>query len=169
MDAKRQSYRPSTLEAFDAYLQSQLMPAFGDTPINRITTPQVAAWFHAYSRIKPGGANQAILHLVTMLNWAKTRGLLAEDAPNPCAPIKRNRRQARGQMLSSSQLKSLGRVLDRRRSRTPDAVDAIRLLLLTGCRAGEIVGLTWAEVKPCLLYTSPSPRDQRGSRMPSSA
>ena len=26
-----------------------------------------------------------------------------------------------------------------------------------------------AEVKICLLYTSPSPRDQRGSRMPSSA
>ena len=27
----------------------------------------------------------------------------------------------------------------------------------------------WVEGKPCLLYTSPSPRDQRGSRMPSSA
>ena len=26
-----------------------------------------------------------------------------------------------------------------------------------------------AGVEPCLLYTSPSPRDQRGSRMPSSA
>ena len=26
-----------------------------------------------------------------------------------------------------------------------------------------------APSKPCLLYTSPSPRDQRGSRMPSSA
>ena len=26
-----------------------------------------------------------------------------------------------------------------------------------------------ASTKPCLLYTSPSPRDQRGSRMPSSA
>ena len=25
------------------------------------------------------------------------------------------------------------------------------------------------ETKDCLLYTSPSPRDQRGSRMPSSA
>ena len=24
-------------------------------------------------------------------------------------------------------------------------------------------------MEPCLLYTSPSPRDQRGSRMPSSA
>ena len=29
---------------------------------------------------------------------------------------------------------------------------------------GEVVA-----VGPCLLYTSPSPRDQRGSRMPSSA
>ena len=26
-----------------------------------------------------------------------------------------------------------------------------------------------SSVNPCLLYTSPSPRDQRGSRMPSSA
>ena len=25
------------------------------------------------------------------------------------------------------------------------------------------------DITPCLLYTSPSPRDQRGSRMPSSA
>ena len=34
-------------------------------------------------------------------------------------------------------------------------------------------GLCWAKdgvwSMPCLLYTSPSPRDQRGSRMPSSA
>ena len=29
--------------------------------------------------------------------------------------------------------------------------------------------LKGAEVLDCLLYTSPSPRDQRGSRMPSSA
>ena len=31
------------------------------------------------------------------------------------------------------------------------------------------VGLSGASVQACLLYTSPSPRDQRGSRMPSSA
>ena len=31
------------------------------------------------------------------------------------------------------------------------------------------VPLIWAHGTSCLLYTSPSPRDQRGSRMPSSA
>ena len=33
-------------------------------------------------------------------------------------------------------------------------------------REGEVINL---DLLPCLLYTSPSPRDQRGSRMPSSA
>ena len=32
---------------------------------------------------------------------------------------------------------------------------------------GEVLGILGAN--GCLLYTSPSPRDQRGSRMPSSA
>ena len=40
-------------------------------------------------------------------------------------------------------------------------------------RLKEVAGLlardTQDDVKICLLYTSPSPRDQRGSRMPSSA
>ena len=49
--------------------------------------------------------------------------------------------------------------------------------ILVGARGGE-VQLTMSSVFflappveniPCLLYTSPSPRDQRGSRMPSSA
>ena len=34
---------------------------------------------------------------------------------------------------------------------------------------GSILTNKYAEGYPCLLYTSPSPRDQRGSRMPSSA
>ena len=32
-----------------------------------------------------------------------------------------------------------------------------------------IIGANPTNAHPCLLYTSPSPRDQRGSRMPSSA
>ena len=34
---------------------------------------------------------------------------------------------------------------------------------------GETDGVPEGEIYDCLLYTSPSPRDQRGSRMPSSA
>ena len=43
----------------------------------------------------------------------------------------------------------------------PDALQQLAALGLI-----EVVG---GRAEPCLLYTSPSPRDQRGSRMPSSA
>ena len=38
-----------------------------------------------------------------------------------------------------------------------------------GCVIGEKCVCIAGQGKACLLYTSPSPRDQRGSRMPSSA
>ena len=38
-----------------------------------------------------------------------------------------------------------------------------------GCLAARINDVERDLSTPCLLYTSPSPRDQRGSRMPSSA
>ena len=46
------------------------------------------------------------------------------------------------------------------------------ILPLAGFAAGQgrmslLAAITWTTL--CLLYTSPSPRDQRGSRMPSSA
>ena len=39
----------------------------------------------------------------------------------------------------------------------------------TGAEAIELAREFSPDVLLCLLYTSPSPRDQRGSRMPSSA
>ena len=47
-----------------------------------------------------------------------------------------------------------------------------QVLPLTGVadlEPGDLVGVAHAPLLSCLLYTSPSPRDQRGSRMPSSA
>lgn len=55
--AKEGTYRASTLKILRVYLDSQLLPAFGTCRVDRITTPDVAEWFHAYSRHCPGGAN----------------------------------------------------------------------------------------------------------------
>ena len=41
--------------------------------------------------------------------------------------------------------------------------------MLEGHPPNDLYKLVIAQVETCLLYTSPSPRDQRGSRMPSSA
>ena len=42
-------------------------------------------------------------------------------------------------------------------------------VLTGGIFVGQTIGDALSTLQTCLLYTSPSPRDQRGSRMPSSA
>ena len=52
----------------------------------------------------------------------------------------------------------------------PQMVPSVCLILvLVACRLVVLGKGTQKDTHTCLLYTSPSPRDQRGSRMPSSA
>jgi integrase len=145
--AREGVYRPRTLACLRAYLDSQLLPAFGGRKVARIGTPDLAAWFHGYARTRPGGANQALLHFTTILNWGKAAGHIPHDLPNPAAPIRRNRRPPRGRMLNGADLARLAAVLAAAPARSRDAAEAIELILLTGCRSGEILRLSWAEVK----------------------
>jgi integrase len=147
MAAKAGVYQPRTLDCMAVYLDTQLLPALGHRPVHRITTPELADWFYRYSQSRPGGANQALLHFITILNWGKNTNQLPADLPNPAAAIRRNRRGSPGRMLNSAALARLARVLSTAPARTQDAAQAIELTLLTGCRSGEILRLPWKEVK----------------------
>jgi len=145
--SKQHSWKPSTLKAINTYLRSSILPALGDTPINQLKTQQIAEWFHEYSVTSPGGANQALSHLRAMLKFARHSGTLPYSAPDPSKPIRRNKRRARGVLLSTDQLSRLGQWLEAPPIRWLIVADAIHLILLTGCRSGEIQRLKWSEVK----------------------
>ena len=54
--------------------------------------------------------------------------------------------RATGDGASAAELERLGRALDAREAEWPDAVAAIRLLALTGCRRGEVLDLRWRDI-----------------------
>lgn len=140
-------FKPSTYRAFMVYLNSQLLPAFGSMDVHDLRAPEVARWFYEYSRVSPGGANQALGHLCTIWNWGLRQGHIPEGLPNPTPPIRKNRRRARGQSLSASQIGALCQVLDRATGAQWLAAQAVRLILFTGCRKGEILALRWQDVR----------------------
>jgi integrase len=146
LSAKRRVWKPTTLKAFQIYLKSSILPALGQHAVNRLTTADIADWFHTYTMTSPGGANQALSHLRSLLKFARETGTLPSDSPDPSKPIRRNTRRARGRLLNAAQLALLGAWLDAPPNRWRDMADAIRLILLTGCRSGEIARLTWDEV-----------------------
>ena len=139
-------YKPSTRYGVNIVLNSQLVPAFGSTPLDRISRSQVLHWFDAYSRTAPGGANHALRILRQILEFAIARGHIEI---NPARDVTMNRRTALTRFLSRDELRRLHRALDhhsRTGTRRKQQADIIRLLLLTGCRRGEILTLRWNEV-----------------------
>ena len=145
-DAYFPRYKPSTRTGVRSALASQLLPAFGATPLDRITRDHVLRWFDAYSRTAPGGANHALRILRRILEFAVACGHIPI---NPARNVTMNRRTALTRFLSTDELRRLHRALDRHARITPQRArqaDIIRLLLLTGCRRGEILALRWNAV-----------------------
>ena len=83
-----------------------------------------------------------------MFDCAMAWGHRPETAGNPCTGIVRYRRPPRGRLLGADDLAKLGATLRRLEAEYPLCVAAVRLILLTRCRPGEIRRLRWCEVKP---------------------
>ena len=144
--ARYDHLKPSTRKGVDNALKTQLLPNFGTLPLDRITCSRVNRWFDQYSRSAPGGANYALDILSGILNHAI---VCWHITMNPGRGVRRNPRRKMTRFLSREEIRLLHAVLDACVAERPvhaPAADIIRLLLLTGCRRGEIVNLQWREV-----------------------
>ena len=97
-----------------------------------------------------------------MLAFGRGHGFIPEHTPDPCAPVRKNPKRNAGRILSADGLAALGLALKHPGGPDPDAYDAVSLILLTGCRSGEILRLTWEEVRGDRLKlrkTKTGPRD----------
>jgi len=142
----KRTYKPSGLRTYRSYVRNQLLPAFGDKRLDRITRPAIVAWFEQYSQTSPGGANRALGILSRMLAVAQSWGHLPDDWVNPAIGIRHNRRRFVGSFLSGAQLECLGTVLRTRIANDCAAASLLWFLALTGCRVGEAIDLTWDDV-----------------------
>ena len=79
--------KPSTRRCNDSFLATQLLPAFGNLPLDRIDRRAVQLWFDRYSEATPGGANRSLAVLCQIMNYARVHGHIEV---NPASGIRRN-------------------------------------------------------------------------------
>ena len=148
-EAHFDGYKPSNRRGISALLNRRLLPAFGSKPLDRISQARVRKWFDEFSRTAPGNANHGLATLRQIMNFAVACGHI--DV-NPARGLKMNRRPALTRFLSREEVARLHDVLDRQVGKGGrQQADMIRLLMLTGCRRGEIVNLRWSEVREDVL------------------
>ena len=139
--------KPSTARACRSTLDRYLLPAFGARPLGTIGREEVAALQYRLHKT-PTMANRVVDLLSRLFNMAEVWGV-APDGGNPCRFVQKYKERSRERFLSEEEFGRLGRVLDELEAEgkvSASAVAAIRLLMLTGCRRGEIVTLRWEDV-----------------------
>ena len=138
--------KPSSQRLDRTNLRLHLLPRLGPLLLETITPADVLALHHAMHPT-PVIANRCLSLLSTMFGLARRWGLLAGD--NPAHGTLPYRERRRDTMLTAAQRRRVLEVLDqvaRDRLALPSVLAAIRVLLFTGARPGELLGLTWDRI-----------------------
>ena len=139
--------KPSTAALNRKIVEKRILPRLGRRRVADIGRADAAALHHDMRSV-PGHANRTLSVLSRMLTLAEVWEMRPEGV-NPCRFVKKYPERRRERFLSDEEYRRLGAALrdaEREGFASLAAIAAIRLLMLTGCRSGEILSLEWENV-----------------------
>ena len=140
--------KPSTQVNYKQIMKAYVLPALGDRKVSEITHKDVVE-LHTALGYTPYQANRALLVLSKIFNLCEKWGL-RDHGSNPCRHVEKYKEKNRNRFLDRSELERLWDTLDEELETGPTsqyAIGAYKLLILTGCRLGEIQKMQWSHVK----------------------
>jgi integrase len=162
--------KPRTVVNYRIYLRKHAVPVIGGIKLDMIMPPDITKLQHRIGLKKPMTANRVIECVGSVYRYAATCGLVKREH-NPAAKIAAFREQRRERFLTSEELARLGDAIreaetagipwqiDHKKPNAkhvpkknpitkigPHAAAALRLLIFTGARLREILGLKWSYV-----------------------
>ena len=139
--------KETTAKGYRRLIERTILPALGRHRVTEVTRADIAKLHHDLRHI-PYEANRCLEVISKMFSLAEMWGL-RPDGSNPRKHIKKYAEEKRERFLSPAELKRVGDVLremDDEGIELSSAIAAARLLILTGCRLGEIMTLQWEHV-----------------------
>lgn len=139
--------KPSTQYEYRRSVELFINPKIGARRVTDIQRRDIAELHHSLRHI-PYQANRTLGVLSKMFNLAEVWGF-RPDGSNPCLHVKKFPEEKRERFLSADEYAALGQTLaalEAAESEPVSVIAAIRLLMLTGCRLGEIMTLKWAYI-----------------------
>ena len=175
--------KSSTITNYEINLRRHANPAIGSFKIADITRQDIIALHNRIGGKSPVTANRVLETISGVFRFAQEAGIVP-DGQNPTVGIRAFKEKRRERYLSEDEFIRLGQALrlaetegipwayrsNKAQSKhavkadnqktvfSSVATDAIRMLIFTGCRLREVLGLTWQEValERGLLFLSDS-------------
>nr|MBC8267150.1 tyrosine-type recombinase/integrase [Rhodospirillaceae bacterium] len=162
-DYAKEHKKPSSLNSDQKNIDNHVIPLLGREFVASVTLADIDRFKRAVKDGKTarnrkkeqqggpkvtggkGVANRCIALLSKMFNLAERWGW-RPDGSNPCRHVDRYPENRRERFLSDKELSVLAGELNKAEGENLYSVAAIRLLIFTGARLGEILNLKWEQV-----------------------
>ena len=139
-------WKPSTRTRNRGAIDRDILPAFGERRVDEVVKADILFWRDGFAE-RTGAFNRTLPVLSAMMSYTEKLGYRPRGS-NPCKGTPRYKRKRMERFLSPREYAQLATALDVFEDEYPFAVVAIRLLIYTGARKGEIEKLRWEWVQP---------------------
>ncbi len=139
--------KPTTKIGYEVLIRLHMVPALGTRRLDAITDTDIERLHEKISAKSPTQANRTVAVLSKMFAWAIKRKIMPAGSLNPAKGVERNDERQSQRFLSSEEIARLGDAMaaaEADNSEHPSAINALRLLVLTGARKSEITTAKWS-------------------------
>ena len=124
-------------------LARRLVSVIGSAPAGAVTRNEI----RLVVRDMTGASRNKLLQYASSLySWAEREGLVPRRYENPTHGVSKAAEQPRDRILSSDELAGLEQALAGLESEQRTQVAAIRVLMYSAWRIGEVAGLRWQDL-----------------------
>ncbi len=136
--------KQKTSHDYRGWLDRHILPRIGTMKVPEVKTQDVEKVVCALSD-RPTTANRVLAVISSMFTFAIRQHMVRD---NPARGIEKNKENKRKRHLSAEELQRLGAVLKVAETRgdNQSGIDAVRFLLFTGMRRGEVETFRWGFV-----------------------
>jgi len=140
------NHKQSTISRDKCRIKLHIIPFFGAIPLNKITVKDILIFKDSLQHA-PGTFNKCYTLLHKAFSLAELWGY--RENINPCRGVQKYPERKMERFLKKDELDKLEEVLKLEeiyRLKSPYVLAAIRMLIYTGCRMGEILTLKWEDI-----------------------
>ena len=132
--------RITTQEDYKSLIRLYVRPKFGRTKVDALRHGEIAVVHREIAKRAPYRANRFLAVMSVLMKLAIKEGMRTDD---PVPGVEKSPEEKRERFLSSAEIVKLAEALAAHPEKA--SANAIRLLMLTGARRGEVLSATWTQ------------------------
>ena len=155
--------RPGTQADYRIMLKKYIRPVLGNLKVHEVDLDHIERLHRKITNAGHLVRANGVVRVCSMMFTLAVRWKMRDPNTNPCTGLKKNQEVGRDRYLKKDELPRLLVALAAYPKK--ETADIFRLLLFTGARSGEVLGMRWVDIDPAAsTWSKPAASTKQGKK-----